>query len=1102
MKYDLFNKSLVKEFAINIRLSSEEKEKKLVILKEYIKRVRNKEFKDEVRNYKFFLMWILPKLLDYDIDDIEFENPIKGTRKRVEFALKDDDGNIFTIIEVKGQGTDLDKKQTGSEKTPVEQAVDYAFHEEVKWFIVTDYNEYRLYNIGKGDEYFSLNISELEDEELFKEFLLLFSKKSYQNGVVNDLLTKSIFKEIEFENEFYKFYHETRLMLIQELKTQNSLENKDAINIAQKILNRFMFIFFAEDRGLLPSRISAKTISSPINSSVLRGNSIWNSINKLFLEINDNEDCEITGIFPYNGGLFRDNLKDVKIRDKVESMDYLYDEKQECQINKLGVNIGDIERLLEPYGEVVNPIFKNLIAISTLDFSSELDVDILGHIFENSIEDIEKLKEGTDTRRNDDAIFYTKEYITDYICRNTIISYLSKSGDANTVSKLINEYSNVNEIEDLYNKLYKIKILDPSCGSGAFLNKSADILMEIHKAIHDFRKEQSVISIETKGGKGKGKIKRQAKHYIIDSFRGIVKERKDILEYNLFGVDLNEESVEITKLSLFLSIFKRDKDEYGKIEKIKLPNIDNNIQCGNSIIEDEAIAGKNAFNWGDKFDEILDNEGFDVIVGNPPWGAELSESELSYLKTKNKPIVVRMIDSFMYFVYEFSLKLRDKGYFGMIIPDVILYQSNNLKLRQHIFKNYSISRIINLGNGIFDNVNRPCCILIFKNQENNSLTKVTDFPKFPSKYIEFDINDERRYEEYNQNLIERIPGNLFVTNTIKNYEILKRIQNHCNEFTLEEVMDEDKISRGASPDLKEAFIVNKDIISKFNLEDSKLKRVVFGGKQVNRYYIDYQGHYLIYTTKKDDFSKLPHICSYIDTFKDEITCSEVIQNKHPIYSLHRPRKECIYTKDSKIIGVITEDEIIVTIDNEKLFATDGLYLFGTNKNYDPLYVIAILNSILYIFIYRLYCMENGRMMAQVKTTILKTIPIYPANQEEQKFFIDNAKLLIKLKKEFFEEINAFKNKLNDLYDINISSELINYYKLSNKEFITIIKSQKTYSELEKIYKPLISSFEKSREILLRKNHDMEHINQNINLEVFKLYGLSKDDLKQILEDAN
>lgn len=1100
MKYDLFNKSLVKEFANNIRLSSEDKDEKLGILNEYIKRIKNKEFKDEVRNYKFFLMWILPKLLDYDIDDIEFENPVKGTRKRVEFALKDDDGNVFTIIEVKGQGTNLDKKQPGSDKTPVEQAVDYAFHEEVKWFIVTDYNEYRLYNIGKGDEYFSLNIAELENEELFKEFLLLFSKKSYQEGVVNELLAKSIFKENEFENEFYKLYHETRLMLIEELKIQNSLENKNAIKIAQKILNRFMFIFFAEDRGLLPSRISAKTISSSINSSVLRDNSIWNSINNLFLEINDGKDFEITGIFPYNGGLFDDNLKDIKIRDKVESADYLYAEKQEFQISKIGVNKEEIERLLEPYGDIINPIFRNLITISTLDFSSELDVDILGHIFENSIEDIEKLKEGTDTRRNDDAIFYTKEYITDYICRNTIIPYLSKSADANTVSKLINEYSDDNEIEDLYNKLYNIKILDPSCGSGAFLNKSADILLEIHKAIHDFRKEQSVISIETKGGKGKGRIKRQAKHYIIDSFKGIVKERKDILEYNLFGVDLNEESVEITKLSLFLSIFKRDKDEYGQIEKIKLPNIDNNIICGNSIIEDRAIAGKNAFIWEDNYGEIFDNDGFDIIVGNPPWGAELSESELSYLKTKNEAIVVRMINSFMYFVYEFSLKLKNNGYFGMIIPDVILYQSNNLKLRQHIFKNYSISRIINLGNGIFDNVNQPCCILIFKNQENNSLTKVTDFPKFPSKYIEFDINDERRYEEYDQKLIEMIPGNLFVTNKIEDYEILRRIQNHCKGFTLEEVMDEDKISRGASPDLKEAFIVNKDIISKFNLENSKLKRVVLGGTQVNRYHIDYQGHYLIYTTKKDDFSKLPNICSYIDTLEDKITCSEVIQEKHPIYSLHRPRKEHIYTKDSKIIGVITEDEIIVAIDDEKLFATDGLYLFGTNENYDPLYVIAILNSILYIFIYRLYCMENGRMMAQVKTTILKTIPIYPANQDEQKFFINNADLLIKLKKEFFIEINEFKNKLNDLYEIEISSELDNYYKLSNKEFITVIKSQKSYSELEKIYKPLISSFEESRNILLRKNDDIRSIEQNINSEVFKLYGISNWELKQILEN--
>jgi type I restriction-modification system DNA methylase subunit len=1100
MKYDLFNKSLIKEFASNIHLLSDKREHKLGILDKYISKAKNKEFKDEVPNYKYILDWILQDLLDYDIEDIEFENPIKSTRKRVEFALKDDDGNTFMILEFKGQGTDLDKKKSGSDKTPVEQAVEYAFFEQVKWFVVSDYNEFRLYNIGKGTEYFSLNILDLDSEEIFKEFLLLFSKKSYQDGIVDDLLTKSIFKETEFEKEFYKLYHETRLMLIKELKLQNSYENEYAINIAQKILNRFMFIFFAEDRGLLPSQISAKTISSPIKSSGLSGNSIWNSINKLFLEINDGKDYEYTNIFPYNGGLFEENLKDIRIRDKIQDQDYFKEQDQKWKIEKLGIRIEDIHELLEPYGNIVNHIFRNLIMISTFDFSSQLDVDILGHIFENSIEDIESLKEGKDNRRNQDGIFYTKEYITDFISRNTIIPYLSISGDANTVSKLINEYSEDNEIDNLYKKLNEIKILDPACGSGAFLNKSADILLEIHKAIHDFRKEQNIVTIETKGGKGKGRIKRPAKHYIIDSFEGIIEERKNILKHNIFGVDLNDESVEITKLSLFLSIFKKDKAEYGQIKPTKLPRINNNILCGNSIINNESVAGKKAFNWEEKFKEIFDQDGFDIIIGNPPWGAELSVLELSYLKTKNSDIVVRMIDSFMYFVYEFSLKIKDEGYFGMIIPDVILYQKDNLKLRNHIFRNFTISRIINMGNGIFEGVNRPCSILIFKKDVKTSLIKVTDFPKIPSQHIEFDINNEMRYEEYDQDLIEIIPGNLFVTNKIENYEILRNIQNYC-KYSLAEVMDEDKISRGASPDLKEAFIVTEDIILKYNLESSKLRRVVTGGTQVKKDYIDYKGQYLIYTSKKDDFKQIPNICSYIDKFKGDITCTEVLQDKHPIYSLHRPRKEHIYTKDTKIVGVITSDKLIVAIDNDKFYATDGIYLFGTNDNYDPRYITAILNSFLYIFIYRLYCMENGRMMAQVKTTILEEIPIYPANSDEQKFFIDNINLLIKNKKELFEEIDEFKEKLNNIFDIELVNEIHNYPNMTFKEFIGIIRNQKSHTELLKIHKPLSLAFNESKSILLDRNSKIKVINRKIDLEVFKLYGLSKEDVKQIIDNV-
>ncbi len=103
-------------------------------------------------------------------------------------------------------------------------------------------------------------------------------------------------------------------------------------------------------------------------------------------------------------------------------------------------DLESVEELIGPHGAKINPIYKNLLVISSFDFSSELDVNILGHVFENSIGDIEELKADDRGRRKKDGVFYTPEYITDYICRNTIIPYLSLSGEANTVEELVKEY--------------------------------------------------------------------------------------------------------------------------------------------------------------------------------------------------------------------------------------------------------------------------------------------------------------------------------------------------------------------------------------------------------------------------------------------------------------------------------------------------------------------------------------------------------------------------------------------------------------------------------------------------------------------------------------
>lgn len=805
MKYNLFNKNLIIEKASDIEISPEKQD----ILDSYIKKVKNEEFVDEVPNYPFFYEYILRNLLGYNIEEIPFEKPTGETRKRVEFALKDiEENRCHMVIELKGQGTDLDKKQSGTNITPVEQALEYAFHEKSKWFVVSDYNEIRIYNIAEGNKYLSFNITDLENEDIFKQFLLIFSKRSHEDNMLNQLLAETVTIETEFENEFYKLYHETRLMLIKELKSENGLENKEAIGIAQKILNRFMFIFFAEDRGLLPSQISVNTISSPIKSSGLRGNNIWESINTLFLEINDGENYEYNGIFGYNGGLFEENLNDIKIRDKIKDLDFFKDEMQEWELD---IDNEAIDNLLKPYGQIVNPIFRNLIIISTFDFSKRVDVDILGHIFENSIEDIEKLKKGEDDSRKQDGIYYTPEVITDFICRNTIIPYLSKSGEADTIIKLIEEYSNDGDIDDLYDKLLQIKIIDPACGSGAFLNKSADILLEIHKAIHEFKRERDKVVIETKGGKGKDKIKRKASHYRLDSFSGIVKEKKKILKYNLFGVDLNEESVEITKLSLFLSIFKKDKEESGKLEPIKLPKIDDNIKCGNSLINDTTIVKEKAFDWKKNFKEICD-VGFDVVVGNPPYlhHQDIRSNEKEFI-SKNFDYAKGQFNLYQVMMEKGFNILREKGNFGFIIPSLFLKEPQSEYHRIDILENMNILKISEYGDGVFENVKMPTCVLIIRKDNKKS------------EFIFREIGQDRvSMSNINPDLVLKMPNTPFDVNLEKLSHIPSFCENLGKYFKVTRGLEfgKKKLKREKSS-FEDVNILSGDEIRPFNYRKPK-----------------------------------------------------------------------------------------------------------------------------------------------------------------------------------------------------------------------------------------------------------------------------------------
>ena len=236
------------------------------------------------------------------------------------------------------------------------------------------------------------------------------------------------------------------------------------------------------------------------------------------------------------------------------------------------------------------------------------------------------------------------------------------------------------------------------------------------------------------------------------------------------------------------------------------------------------------------------------------------------------------------------------------------------------------------------------------------------------------ITNSANFVDVTQADINNVPGLVFVTSSLAPYSLWAKVRTSPHD-PLERLVDEDGIQRGVSPDLKDAFLVDSKTAKKARLESVKLRPVLTGGKHVRRYYIDRPDLLLIYTNRDDDVRQLPNIRAYIDQFRSRITCKEVKQEKHSIYSLHRARDEQIFLKPTKLIGVITEDEIVVAPDDQQTFATDGLYLFALRHASDADYVLGILNSRLFVFLYRLLAIETGRVLAQVKPTVLSQLPI-------------------------------------------------------------------------------------------------------------------------------
>jgi len=1009
------------------------------------------ELKEEVPNYPKFMIFILQDLLGYDITNFNHEE------KNMEFAFKDKSGSFLVCFEAKGTKTkDLwapQGRDTKIRETPINQINDYIYKNKIPYGILTNYREFVLFKREEGyTKYHKIDFLDIKNNiDKLREFIFIFSKESFEKNDTTKLYKDSIVEERNLTKEFYKLYHETRLMILKEFK-ESELENEICLHYTQLFLNRLMFIFFAEDTNLLDKRYFEVKLLEVLDKSsgVMDGhtNYLFGKINSIFKELDKEIPKQIKG---FNGELFKKEIDGRLSFKDYRNKPFFNDVRQNYKLDKKIELYEDDKKIFNKHKNRLSKIIENILLMASFDFKSEVNVNILGHIFEQSISDIENLKEEKVSKRKKEGVFYTPEYVTEYICRNTIIPYLSKSG-TNDINTLIDEYSK--DIEELEKKFKSIKILDPACGSGAFLIKATEILFEIFEKIQLIKESYGDYQAR-RGLKRKSNIQGQLTFKKWDE----KDEIKNIIENNIFGVDINEESVEITKLALFLKIARKNK---------KLIDLSGNIKQGNSLVSDDEIDKNLAFDWNKNFPEIIDNSGFDIVIGNPPYvftrEVEFNNKFKEYIAnnylnakdsiSKSHARQSGKINLYSLFLIKSKDLLKNNGVISFIIPNNILRTTTYDIVRKQLLDNFDISEVVDMGMGVFEGV--TVSTIIIKMRKDN--------------------NEEKR----NKNLVEIIPNfeNLRKRNKIEQIDFLKNtsyafniVSNKSDRKLL------DKILEGCA-DMGDITIIHAGGIAtgknkKGMIEDykkSEKHKPMLEGKDIKPFYPIFSERYILYEKKL----------------------------------LYRAREESIFLSPEKLITQRISGglkPLVTSYDNEKYYTFNSTNtILSKDDEYSLKYILALLNSRLINWYYVSKFTNKSNLTVNISKTFLEKIPIKKISPEQQKPFIEKSDFMIAKNKEFYKVKKKFIKLIKYKYNLDkISRKLDTFYKLNFKEFISEIKNKNKVMSIEKEAE-LMDFFEKNKKEVLELVNEISKTEREIDYAIYKLYGIT-DNEKEIIEKS-
>lgn len=942
-----------------------------------------------------------------------------------------DSVSIHAPLELKGAKTrDLDAIMAGRNKTPVQQAWEYAMDAKgAQWVLVSNYREIRLYAVGYGrKDYESFKLSELTEIEHYARFILLLSAQSLLEGTTFSLLKESEKAEKDITDQLYDDYKILRGRLIDTIARDNPEKDPlDVIRYTQTILDRILFVAFAEDKGLLPDKTLEKAYETqnPFNLQP-----VWENFKGLFQAINKgNAALNIPG---YNGGLFADD----------------------ADLNNLNIS---------------NELCEGFKKIGDYDFDSDVSVNILGHIFEQSISDLEELKAHAEnveevnkkqSKRKKDGIYYTPASVTRYIVEQAVGGWLNDrkkelgvdslpeiteeefdlhridTKSKNFTQKITQEFKTkrqqvakkVNrhiEFWEAYKKaLSNITVLDPACGSGAFLNEVFDFLKAEGEAVN-------------------GELA-NLKNEQISLFRWDT----HILANNIYGVDLNSESIEITKLSLWLKTANRQE---------KLTYLEDNIKVGNSLIDYPEIAGNLAFNWNENFLAIMQDGGFDVVVGNPPWGAELSKAAQAFSNQKFYSEGLKNIDSYGLFFGLSLSNLKTNGLLGFITPDTFLRKNDLFPVREKLLKETNIIELIETG-PLFKEVRDTWCAITICNKSLPDKKLKTTHKKIDR----FVVSVEERESHFQKQVFSYV--------TTLNQKIWERSDSLIVGYIANEETQNLIFKLGKN---KRVCDYNKQFEISRGEEGSKSK---FKEKKQSGFYL---------VTPEEVFM------NYVSqgTEIEKNTVSEGKLNKYYTF----PKIWII-----RIQKLRWKQRIVSALDERTHSASTKTLQLIVSKNND-LNLLKALQAVLSSKIVNFWC--SNYLSDDMNQSYLEQIPFFDFQKKDYSDLSDILDETLNLNKEFFKVKDTLKALLMSEFSIKkISRKLENWFKLDFSEFV---------AEIEKSIKPAklslskksewMEHFEKEKTKALELKNKIEQIDRKRDQMVYKKYELTPEEIKLVEE---